>query len=242
MKEKVLISIPAYNEELNIGSTIKKLKSFSHGKNWDILVVDDGSKDQTSIEARKYGVIVVRHPFNMGYGVAIQTGYKYALENGYDILAQIDADGQHDPKYIEEMIKDLKEKRLDVVIGSRFRKNTDYHAPLARRIGMIVFSFIVSLVTRRKVTDSTSGYQVISRRVLSFLCSDSFPCDYPDADLLIMLHFAGFKVDEIPMKMYENKTGKSMHGSLIKNFYYVAKMTLSIFTIVLRRITSLPSF
>lgn len=242
MKEKVLISIPAYNEEANIATTVKNIKSATRRNNWDILVIDDGSKDKTYLEAKKCGTVVLRHPFNMGYGVAIQTGYKFALEEGYDILVQIDADGQHDPKYIKEMIKTLRREKLDVVIGSRFRKHTNYHASVTRRIGMILFSTIVSLVTKRKVTDSTSGYQVIDKKVLKFLCSDSFPCDYPDADLLIMLYFAGFKVDEIPMKMYENKTGKSMHGGIVKNFYYVLKMSLSIFTIVLRKITYLPSF
>jgi glycosyltransferase involved in cell wall biosynthesis len=242
MKEKVLVSIPAYNEEANIATTITNIKKFKKGKNWDILVIDDGSKDKTYLEAKKCGANVVRHPFNMGYGVAIQTGYKFAVDEEYDILVQIDADGQHDPKYITEMINTLRKEKLDVVIGSRFRKKTDYHAPFTRRLGMILFSLIVSAVTHRKVTDSTSGYQVIDKKVLDFLSSDSFPCDYPDADLLIMLYFAGFKVDEIPMKMYENKTGKSMHGSLIKNFYYVIKMSLSIFTIVLRRVTGLPSF
>lgn len=236
---KVLVLMPAYNEEENIQKTIKAV--FEKNNNVDVLVVNDGSLDRTISEVKKTKAALVNHPYNLGYGVAIQTGYKYALENSYDVIAQVDADGQHDPKYISEMVGILKEKKLDVIIGSRFKRKTGYHASFTRRIGMIFFSFIVSVVTGRKVTDSTSGYQIIDKKVLPFLCSDFFPCDYPDADLLIMLHFAGFKVGEIPMKMYESNTGRSMHGSIVKNLYYVVKMCLSIFTILLRRLTGLPN-
>lgn len=238
---KVLILIPAYNEERNIVSTIASTKKVIGKRKWNILVVNDGSKDKTAELAEGEGVGVLNHPFNMGYGVAIQTGYKYALENNYDALVQIDADGQHDPKYINKMLAALDSFKADVIIGSRFKERTGYKAPIIRRVGMIFFSFIVNLVTRKNITDSTSGYQAYRKEVFSFLTSDFFPCDYPDADLLIMLHFAGFKIAEIPMKMYENRTGKSMHGSIVKNFYYVVKMCLSIFTILLRKLTGLSN-
>lgn len=239
--KKVLISIPAYNEEKNIRLTIEKIKNAMRGKIWDILVVDDGSKDGTVSLVKKMGVRVVSHPYNMGYGVAIQTGYKYALENEYEVLVQIDADGQHDPKYIKKMLETLEKQKADVVIGSRFMEKTGYKAPMMRKIGMVLFGFIVSKVTGKKVSDSTSGYQVVKGTVLPFLVSDFFPCDYPDADLLIMLHFAGFKTIEIPMKMFNNTTGKSMHSSIRKNIYYVMKMCLSIFTIILRKVTGLQN-
>lgn len=239
--KRVLISIPAYNEEKNIVSTIKKVKEAVGRRNWDILVINDGSKDNTAELAEGMKVNVVSHPFNMGYGVAIQTGYKYALENKHDALVQIDADGQHDPKYIDKMLEALNSFKADVIIGSRFKEKTGYKASFIRRAGMIFFSFIVVKVTGKNITDSTSGYQAIRSGVLPFLASDFFPCDYPDADLLIMLHFAGFKIVEIPMIMYESKTGKSMHGSIVKNFYYVAKMCLSIFTILLRKFTGLSN-
>jgi len=238
MKKK-LISIPAYNEENNIVATIGKIRKYCSPREYDVVVIDDGSKDKTRDRVLMAGEIVICHPYNMGYGVAIQTGYKYALENGYQLLAQIDADGQHDPRYIKKMIKMLTTDNLDLVVGSRFKRNTGYKAPWVRKIGMLMFSKIVSLVTGRKVTDSTSGYQVMNNKVMRFLTNDQFPCDYPDADLLIMLHFAGYKVDEIAMKMYENREGKSMHGSILKNFYYVAKMSLSIFTILLRKVSGL---
>lgn len=239
--KRVLISIPAYNEEKNIVSTVEKVKQAIGRRNWGILVINDGSKDNTAELAEGMQVNVVSHPFNMGYGVAIQTGYKYALENKYDALIQIDADGQHDPKYVDKMLEALDSSKADVIIGSRFKERTGYRAPFIRRAGMIFFSFIVDRVTGMNITDSTSGYQAIRATVLPFLASDFFPCDYPDADLLIMLHFAGYKIVEIPMKMYENNTGKSMHGSIKKNIYYVMKMCLSIFTILLRKITGLPN-
>lgn len=239
--KRVLISIPAYNEGKNIVSTVKKVKQAIGRRNWDILVINDGSKDNTAELAGGMRVNVVSHPFNMGYGVAIQTGYKYALENKYDALVQIDADGQHDPKYVDKMLEALDNYKADVVIGSRFKERTGYKAPFVRRMGMIFFSFIVDRVTGMNITDSTSGYQAIRAEVLPFLVSDFFPCDYPDADLLIMLYFAGYRVKEIPMKMYENTTGKSMHSSIKKNVYYVMKMCLSIFTILLRKITGLPN-
>jgi len=235
---KILVLIPAFNEEQRIGDVISKIII---NKKVDILVVNDGSNDNTALIVKKFGVFLVNHPYNLGYGVAIQTGYKFALENNYDLVVQMDADGQHDPKYIQEMVDVFVEKHLDVLVGSRFKNKTGYHASFTRRLGMYFFSILVGLVTKRKVTDSTSGYQVIGKQVLPFLCSDLFPCDYPDADLLIMLYFAGYKVEEIPMIMFESKTGKSMHGSIIKNIYYVLKMCLSIFTIMLRKITGLSN-
>ena len=236
---KILAIIPAFNEEKKIEETVALVKRIN--KSVDVLVVNDGSLDKTESILEKIRVKYVSHPYNLGYGVAIQTGYKFAYKYDYDLVVQLDADGQHDPRYIEQMVVMMKEKKMDVVVGSRFMENTGYHAPLSRKIGMVFFSFIVSMVTHRKVTDSTSGYQLIDKKVLPFLCSDQFPCDYPDADLLIMLYFAGFRVGEFSMKMAESETGKSMHGSIVRNIYYVLKMCLSIFTILLRKVTGLPN-
>ena len=239
MNKKILIMIPAYNEEKMIVKTIKGV--FKTNKKFDVLVINDGSTDRTLAEVAKTKADVISHPYNLGYGVALQTGYKYALENDYEAVVQIDADGQHDPKYIVNILEVLESKKVDVVVGSRFKSGMEYRAPLARRLGMIFFNFIVNRATGLGMTDSTSGYQAIKRIVLPFLVSEFFPCDYPDADLMIMLHFAGYRVKEMPMKMYESETGQSMHGSIIKNFYYVFKMSLSIFTVILRKYTGLPN-
>ncbi|MFA5090828.1 MAG: glycosyltransferase family 2 protein [Candidatus Omnitrophota bacterium] len=229
---KTIVIIPAYNEEARIGGVIRGIVGLDIGL--DIVVVNDGSFDGTCGCAKTEGAAVLNHPINMGYGAALQTGYKYALENGYDIVVQMDGDGQHDPKYIPYMLDASSKEDVDVVIGSRFKQDSGYQAPVLRRLGMIFFGILVTLVTRRKTTDPTSGYQAIRRRVLPFLASEEFPCDYADADLLIMLYYNGFTTAEFPMQMYLNERGKSMHSGIPGNLYYVFKICLSIFLTVVR--------
>ena len=233
---KTLIVIPVYNEESNIGGVIKEIKG--HYPGLDILVVDDGSCDATARIARDLGVLVIEHPFNMGYGVSLQTGYKYADKKGYNFIVQMDGDGQHDPKYIKELIREIEDDSADVVVGSRFISNVKYKAPLNRRIGMFLFSKLVSLIVKQKITDSTSGFQGLNNKAFKFLTNDIYPCDYPDADVIIMLHRTGFRIKEVSLSMYKNRTSKSMHSGL-KPIYYVLKMTLSIFVTILRK-TPIP--
>lgn len=229
--KKALIIMPAYNEEKNIARVIQDIKAGN--PSMDILVINDGSGDSTSIISKESGALVINLPFNMGYGVALQTGYKYALENGYEYVVQMDADGQHDPRFIETLLTKVKEGSADVIIGSRFLSSDCYKIPATRAIGMQIFNMICSIILKQRITDSTSGYQAISRDVLKFYADDIYPCDYPDADVLIMLHFAGFKIKEIPVVMRASKSGKSMHGG-IKSLYYVFKMLLSILVTLLR--------
>lgn len=228
---KKIVIIPAYNEEKRIAEIINNIKSID--KDLKIAVIDDGSSDNTALNAISAGAVVIKLPFNIGYGSALQTGYKYALENGFDIVVQMDGDGQHDPKYIPEMINTLIKNNVDVLIGSRFKVKTSYKTTFARRIGIILFSKIVSLIIKKRVTDATSGYQVIRATVLPFLVSESFPIDYPDADLLIMLNYEGFKIEEFPMKMHSDPKSKSMHKGFLKNIYYIFKMLMSIFLLVI---------
>lgn len=228
---KKVVIIPAYNEQPRIREVIKKIISLD--SSLDIVVIDDGSLDKTAHVAKEAGAVVLTHPFNMGYGITLQTGYKYALENAYDIVIQIDGDGQHDPRYIPYMIEAMLSKKVDVVIGSRFKTKTQYKASINRRIGTVIFASLVTVIIGKKITDPTSGYQVITKRVLSFLTSEAFPYDYPDADLLIILHFAGFKIMEFPMEMLQNKNKRSMHGGVLKNLYYIFKMFMSIFLVLI---------
>ncbi len=228
---KKIVIIPAFNEEARIAAIIGKIHSIDNAL--EIAVIDDGSKDNTAHSASSAGAVALRLPFNMGYGVALQTGYKYAYENGYDIVIQLDADGQHDPKYIPDMIAALLKNSDDVIVGSRFKVKTGYRASLVRRMGIFFFGRIVSMIMMKKMTDPTSGYQAIRSRVLPFLISESFPNDYPDADLLIMLYYEGFKIEEFPMEMYSDPKNKSMHKGFFKNIYYVFKMLLSIFLVVI---------
>jgi glycosyltransferase involved in cell wall biosynthesis len=227
-----IIIIPAYNEGGRIASVIENVRQVV--PDYDILVVNDGSRDDTSAVAASAGASVVSHPFNMGYGVAIQTGYKYAYANGYDFLVQIDGDGQHDPEYIPQLLEPVKSGETDFVVGSRFLGVESYEPSLARRVGMAFFRKIVSLVTGSHITDSTSGYQAFNRDVICFFTTEVFPCDYPDADMLITLHLAGFRIREIGVRMYANAEGKSMHSGL-KPLYYMFKMLLSIFVTLLRK-------
>lgn len=230
---KVLVIIPAYNEEANIADVLRKTKSYF--PDLDILVVDDGSNDGTARIAKDSGALVIMHPFNLGYGVALQTGYKYADINKYDFVVQMDGDGQHDPKYIKELFEEVKNGTADVIIGSRFISDVEvkYDAPLNRRIGMFLFSKLVSLIVRHNITDSTSGFQALNRKTFKFLTSEIYPCDYPDADVIIMLHRAGFRIKEIPLVMYRKYGQKSIHSGL-KPIYYIFKMALSIFVTLLR--------
>lgn len=230
--KKSLIIIPAHNEENNIARVIKEIKSNQVAA--DILVVNDGSSDATSMIAKESGAMVLDLPFNMGYGVALQTAYKYAVREGYSYVVQLDGDGQHDAKYVNVLLEELKKEEADVVIGSRFLKGREYKAPFPRRIGMAVFNFIASWVVGQKITDSTSGYQALNSSVLNFFKNDVYPCDYPDADVLIMLHLAGFKIKEVPVTMFPSASGKSMHSGL-KPVYYIFKMFLSILVTLLRK-------
>jgi glycosyltransferase involved in cell wall biosynthesis len=168
----------------------------------------------------------------MGYGAAIQTGYKYARDKGYDYLVQLDADGQHDPTCIPALLSPVLAGDADIAIGSRFLGNS-YRPPLARRAGMAIFRWIVDTVTGSSITDTTSGFQAFNSNVIRFFATDIFPVDYPDADMLITLHRAGFCMTEVPVRMYENSEGKSMHSGL-KPLYYMFKMLLSICVTLMR--------
>jgi glycosyltransferase involved in cell wall biosynthesis len=192
-------------------------------------VVDDGSRDDTSSQAAQAGAKVVRHVFNMGYGVALQTGYKYADQHHYDYLVQIDADGQHEVKDIETLLEEIKHSGADLVIGSRYLGGRKFKTSLARRIGTAIFRKLTVLITRQKLTDSTSGFQALNKKVIHFCAVNPFPCDYPDANVIIWLVFSGFRIKEAAVQMYERSAGKSKCVSgVFSAFYYVFKMLLSI--------------
>jgi glycosyltransferase involved in cell wall biosynthesis len=233
-----LIIVPAYNEEPRIGGVIRGIDQ--HISHADILIVDDGSTDRTREAALRAGAKVISHPFNLGYGAALQTGYQYALSKGYRELIQMDGDGQHDPSSISDLLAMVQKGEADVAIGSRFLQprgagsdHPPYRAPLMRRLGMRLFGTITSLIIKQKVTDPTSGYQAMNRGVLEWVSGDRFPYDYPDADVIIMLHRAGFRIREVPVMMFENRGKKSMHGGW-KPLYYVFKMFLSILVTLMR--------
>jgi glycosyltransferase involved in cell wall biosynthesis len=232
MDGETLIVLPAFNEAGQIATVILAVREAAEGA--DIVVIDDGSEDDTAGEARRAGVAVVRLPLNMGYGVALQTGYKYAGQHGYGYLVQMDADGQHDPSGIATVLERVKSDRCDVCIGSRFLEGDTYRIPWARRIGMVVFRRVASKLVGSTITDPTSGFQAMNRRVIEFFTRDSYPVDYPDTDVIVMLHHHGFRVAEAPVVMYPPATGHSIHSGL-RPVYYLFKMALNIPLNLLRR-------
>jgi glycosyltransferase involved in cell wall biosynthesis len=231
MAHRTLIAVPAYNESGRVAAVVRDIRETLPDA--DILVVNDGSTDETAQEARAAGAIVLTLPVNSGYGAALQTSYKYAVRQGYELLGQIDADGQHQARYFLDMFETLAQDGVDVVIGSRFLDRDGHYRPsAARKAGIALFGRIATIVTRQRVTDPTSGFQVMRTPVARFFCTDVYPVDYPDVDILILLHRSGFTVREVPVQMRQS-TNLSMHSGH-RSLYYVYKMLLSILVTLLR--------
>lgn len=229
--DKIVILIPAYNEARRIAAVIDAVRQTAPAV--AIVVIDDGSTDHTAAVASAAGAKVLSHPFNMGYGVTIQTGYKYAWRYGYDYVVQIDGDGQHDPAFIPQLLAPVLAGEVDLALGSRFLGVESYRPSLPRRLGIAFFRKLVTVLIGRSISDPTSGYQAFNRRVAGFFTSEIFPCDYPDADVLLTLDLAGFRLREVPVRMYANLEGRSMHSGL-RPLYYMVKMLLSLLVTLLR--------
>ncbi|NRA01010.1 MAG: glycosyltransferase family 2 protein [Myxococcales bacterium] len=220
-----ILLIPAFNEETSLPQVLDRVRET--GIDFEIVVVDDGSSDRTGEIARNTGATVLRHPFNLGYGAALQTGYKYALETDTEFLVQLDSDGQHNPADLSRLLQPVLEDRQDLVIGSRFL-GSDYRMGALRAIGRLLFSAIARLFGLR-VSDPTSGYQAMNRRVLSAHSQDSFPVDYPDVNVLIAASRQGLRISEEPVDMSAETRASTMHGGF-RSLYYVYKMLLSTWT------------
>jgi glycosyltransferase involved in cell wall biosynthesis len=228
---RVLVLMPAHDEEESLGATLDRIHA--ELPDTDIVVINDYSKDRTTEVARAHGAAVVELPWNLGYGGAVQTGFRYAVAQGYDAVIQMDADGQHDPASARTVLAPVLAGEADVVIGSRFLGRADYPIPLPRRLGMMLFGAIATAATGQRFSDPTSGFQALSRRAVTFFAHDHYPVDFPDADTLILLAFAGFRVREVPVVMKARTAGTSMHSNL-RAVYYVAKMLLSILMVLVR--------
>ncbi len=233
-----LIIMPAHNEAGNLPRVIPDVRRAAPG--FDLLVVDDGSRDRTAAVATALGACVVSLAVNLGYGGAVQTGFRYATLQGYDLGVVIDADGQHDPAGILALAEAVASGAADVAVGSRFRGQMLYRQPWIKRLGMKVFAWTASRITRRPVTDPTSGFQALNAAAMRFFSRDNYPVDYPDADTLLVLHYAGFRVVEVPVTMRERLSGVSMHSGW-KPIYYVGKMWLAIAMVLLRQKTHLSA-
>jgi glycosyltransferase involved in cell wall biosynthesis len=235
--ERLLVIIPAYNEAGRVGAVVRDVRSTL--PHTHVLVVDDASDDATADEAAEAGAAVISLPVNSGYGAALQTGFKYAVRHRFNAIAQLDGDGQHRAEHLPRMLNCLAEGDADVVIGSRFLDPKGNYSPsIARKLGIGLFARMVRVFTHQHVTDPTSGFQVMSQRVADFFCSNVYPADYPDADILILLHRSGFRLKEIPVVMHPSPR-QSMHSGH-RSLYYVYKMMLSILVTLLRPRTRVP--
>lgn len=229
-----LIIIPAYNEGQNIGNVLDEIIDMD--LDIDILVVDDGSFDNTRHIVTEKGVDIISHPYNLGYGAALQTGFKYAVKEGYRYVIQFDGDGQHHCEYIRDMMREIEEGEYDIIIGSRFLANKGHKIDILKILVIYLLRILIKIFTGKKVTDPTSGFQGLSHRTLKYYSlMGNFPYDYPDADIIIQMLRLKYNLKEIPINIKERVNGQSMHSG-IKPLIYLCKMLLSIFIVMLRDI------
>lgn len=219
----MLFVIPAFNEEETLRDVILGIRASSFVA--DIVVVNDGSMDSTGKIARDEGVLILEHPYNMGIGATMQTGFLFALRNGYDVAIQVDGDGQHDPRYLKELTSPILGGEADLVIGSRYLEGKGHKSSIPRRIGTRFLSVLNSILTGSKITDPTSGFRAINEKVIDFF-SEEYPSDYPEAESLILLHKKGYTVKEVPTPMRKRQGGTSSINFL-SSIYYMVKVTLS---------------
>lgn len=220
---KTLIIIPAYNEEGSIEKVVDNL--IENYPQYDYLVVNDGSTDKTKQICMNHGYHAVNLVVNMGIGGAVQTGYRYARDNGYDVAVQIDGDGQHDVAFLAEMIKLIEDKQIDMVIGSRFVEKEGFQSSELRRVGIKFLSNLAWVLTGVKVKDITSGYRVVNRWFINIF-ADDYPSDYPEPEAMVIAAVYGGKISEYPVVMRERENGESSI-TLKKSVYYMIKVTLA---------------
>ena len=223
-KIKKLIIIPAFNEADNIEKTVQAI--LRNAPDFDYVIINDCSGDKTREICEKNGFNIVNLPINLGIGGAVQTGYRYAYEMGYDVAVQVDGDGQHDPEFLNQMAEYLMSHQLDMVIGSRFIEKKGFQSSRIRRVGIVFFSILIKILTVKLITDPTSGLRMIGRNAMGLFAMD-YPRDYPEPESVVSVLRRGMKVEEIPVIMHERVGGVSSI-SLKKSVYYMVKVTLAI--------------
>lgn len=231
-KRKLVALVPAWNEADVIGNVVDEIAAAVPGI--DIVVVDDASTDETASVARARGAVVLRLPFNVGIGGAVQTGFRYALEQGYELAVRLDGDGQHDPGEIAKILSPIEAGQADLVIGSRFVDGSGtYRPPLARRIGIRVFARLVSLLGRQRVTDTTSGFVALGRPGIELFAAQ-YPHDYPEVESTLVALRSGLRLAQVQVEMRERTTGSSSI-TFLRSLYYIVKVTLALLVASLRR-------
>lgn len=228
---KSLVIIPAYNEEKSILKTVNDIKE--NAKSFDYVIVNDCSMDKTLELCREHGLCVLNLPVNLGIGGAVQTGYLYAYKNGYDYAVQFDGDGQHDASYLEAMRDYMKDRDVDLLIGSRFLEKEGFQSSGLRRFGIRYFSHLIKLLTGVRITDPTSGMRMANRSVME-IYANCYPKDYPEPESAVAILNVGKKIEEYPVKMREREEGVSSI-SPIRSVYYMIKVTLAILVEALRK-------
>jgi len=221
---RTLVFIPAWNEEDSVSAVIAEVRE--RMPEADLLVIDDGSTDATAARAREAGALVASLPFNQGLGAALQTGYLHALREGYDLCAHLDADGQHPPAEVARLLEEVRADRADLVIGSRYRdrgpaESDDYRPTFSRRIGIGVFRFFLTLATRQRFTDTTSGMRAANRRVMA-LFSERYSPDFAEIESLQLAVREGLRVEELPVRMLE-RTGGSSFLTPLRSAFFIFK-------------------
>jgi len=225
MDNRVLIIIPAYNEAEGIEKVVDNIvQNYSQ---YDYIVINDGSSDDTRDICKKRGYQYLNLSINLGIGGAVQTGYKYAKDKGYDVAVQIDGDGQHDIAFLEQMLPILEQDEADIVIGSRFIDKEGFQSSTARRTGIKILSALIFLCTGRRVKDVTSGFRAVNKRFID-IYAKNYPIDYPEPEAIVSAVMHGGIIKEYPVIMRERETGTSSIN-LFKSVYYMIKVTLAIF-------------
>ena len=224
--------VPALNEERALPAVIDELRAFDPGL--DIVVVDDGSTDRTAAVAAAQGARVLRLPFNLGIGGAVQTGFRFAFENGYDLAVRVDGDGQHDPSQLGRLIAPVLAGDADIVVGSRFAVDASgYRSSRTRRVGIRLLASVVSRIVGQRVTDTTSGFQALNKHGIALFAHD-YPHDYPEVEATVMVFRHRLRLLEVPVTMRERGGGRSSITSL-RSIYYMVKVLLAIFVGLFRR-------
>ncbi len=231
MPPKMLVILPAYNEALNIARTIAGVRAALTTA--DVLVINDGSQDDTAAVAAAAGALVLNMPYNVGIGAGVQAGFQFALRYGYEIVIRNDGDGQHAAQDSLRLLARLAQGDVDVVIGSRFLgEGGDYGTPLTRRLGITILAALLTRITQQRITDPTSGFAAFNARAIA-LFARLYPHDYPEPEAIVLLHRAGLRVCEIPVQMHKRQAGQSSITPL-RSAYYMVKVILAILINMLR--------
>lgn len=229
--KKILGIVPAFNECGNIGRTVAEIRRVA--PEMDVLVINDGSRDATAMEAITAGGMVVSLPFNLGIGAAVQTGFQYARSHAYDIAVQIDGDGQHDASFLETIIAPIRNQEADMVVGSRFlERSLGFQSSFSRRMGITFFVHLINVLTGVKVNDPTSGFRAYDKKMIA-LFSEYYPHDFPEPEAIVLARQAGGRIVEVPVVMRKRKAGESSIR-YFKTLYYMVKVTLAILLHMIR--------